>query len=232
MHHFLDPQFNVKQGTLSPEESEHATRVLRLKSGDKVSLCNGHGTTFEGRLQINGQDVSLEITDQNTLLEPKSPIILAIAPPKNPSRLEWLLEKATEIGVDRIVPITTMRGERPRIKLDRAERIIHAACKQSKRAFIPKVEAMMTFSDFLKEKFDFGFIAHCLDDGSKLSLREAWSSISVGSKAVLIGPEGDFHPEEVQAALNAGYQSIDLGPNRLRTETAALYAITLAAAFR
>ncbi|MEB0262147.1 MULTISPECIES: 16S rRNA (uracil(1498)-N(3))-methyltransferase [unclassified Mucilaginibacter] len=218
----IDP--TLSQYFLSEEESKHAVRVLRLNIGDAVTLIDGKGGLYKAEikdahpkrtiLQINS--VTAEFNKRNHYLH------IAIAPTKNLDRIEWFLEKATEIGIDEISLIICQRSERKEAKVERLDKIITSAIKQSIKAYHPILNAPVNLNQFLKQPF-YGqkFIAHC-DDGEKVEL--AQSIEKQNRYLILIGPEGDFSPSEVDAALQNGYKAITLGESRLRTETAALEA--------
>ncbi|GGH11414.1 16S rRNA (uracil(1498)-N(3))-methyltransferase [Mucilaginibacter phyllosphaerae] len=226
MQLFYTPDINpaLSQYFLSEEESKHAVRVLRLNAGDVVTLIDGKGGLYKAEikdahpkrtiLQINS--VTQEFNRRNHYLH------IAIAPTKNLDRVEWFLEKATEIGIDEISLIICQRSERKEAKVERLDKIITSAIKQSIKAYHPVLNAPVNLSQFLKQPFNGQkFIAHC-DDGEKTELAQ---SINKQSRyLILIGPEGDFTPAEVDAALQNGYKAITLGESRLRTETAALEA--------
>jgi 16S rRNA (uracil1498-N3)-methyltransferase len=218
----IDP--SLSQYFLSEEESKHAVRVLRLAVGDDVTLIDGKGGLYKAEikdahpkrtiLQINR--VTTEFNKRNHYLH------IAIAPTKNLDRVEWFLEKATEIGIDEISLIICQRSERKEAKAERLNKIITSAIKQSIKAYHPVLNAPVNLSQFLKQPFDGQkFIAHC-DDGEKVEL--AQSIEKQNRYLILIGPEGDFTPAEVDTALQNGYKAITLGESRLRTETAALEA--------
>jgi 16S rRNA (uracil1498-N3)-methyltransferase len=218
----IDP--SLSQYFLSEEESKHAVRVLRLAVGDDVTLIDGKGGLYKAEikdahpkrtiLQINR--VTTEFNKRNHYLH------IAIAPTKNLDRVEWFLEKATEIGIDEISLIICQRSERKEAKAERLNKIITSAIKQSIKAYHPVLNAPVNLSQFLKQPFNGQkFIAHC-DDGEKVEL--AQSIEKQNRYLILIGPEGDFTPAEVDTALQNGYKAITLGESRLRTETAALEA--------
>jgi len=226
MQLFYTPDINpsLPDYFLSEEESKHAVRVLRLQVGDEVTLIDGKGGLYKAEikdahpkrtiLQINS--VTTEFNKRNHYLH------IAIAPTKNLDRVEWFLEKATEIGIDEISLIICQRSERKEAKTERQDKIITSAIKQSIKAYHPVLNPAISLSQFLKQPFDGQkFIAHC-DEGEKVSL--AQSIIPGGRYLILIGPEGDFTPTEVDNALQNGYKAITLGESRLRTETAALEA--------
>ncbi|RYU89499.1 16S rRNA (uracil(1498)-N(3))-methyltransferase [Mucilaginibacter terrigena] len=218
----IDP--TLSQYFLSEEESKHAVRVLRLNVGDAVTLIDGKGGLYKAEikdahpkrtiLQINS--VTQQFNKRNHYLH------IAIAPTKNLDRVEWFLEKATEIGIDEITLIICQRSERKEAKAERLNKIITSAIKQSIKAYHPVLNAPVNLAQFIKQPFDGQkFIAHC-DEGEKASL--AQSILKQNRYLILIGPEGDFTPAEVDAALQSGYKAITLGESRLRTETAALEA--------
>lgn len=209
---------------LSEEESKHAIKVLRLNVGDEVQLVDGRGGFYTAQIKdahpkrtiLQIMSVIQQFNKRNHYLH------IAIAPTKNIERLEWFLEKATEIGIDEISLIICQRSERKEVKTDRLNKIITSAIKQSIKAYHPILNEPGPLAKLLSR--DFGgqkFIAHC-DVGDKVNLREI---ITPRSKyLILIGPEGDFTPKEIEEALNNGYKAITLGDSRLRTETAALEA--------
>jgi len=218
----IDP--SLSQYFLSEEESKHAVRVLRLAVGDEVTLIDGKGGLYKAEirdahpkrtiLQIN--KVTTEFNKRNHYLH------IAIAPTKNLDRVEWFLEKATEIGIDEISLIICQRSERKEAKAERLNKIITSAIKQSIKAYHPVLNSPVNLNQFLKQSFNGQkFIAHC-DSGEKVEL--AQSIEKQNRYLILIGPEGDFTPAEVDTALQNGYKAITLGESRLRTETAALEA--------
>jgi len=226
MHLFYTPniQSNHSQYFLSEEESKHCVRVLRLQNGDGVELIDGRGGFYEAEitdahpkrviLQIN--KVALEFGKRNHYLH------IAVAPTKNIERLEWFLEKATEIGIDEISLIICQRSERKEAKIERLDKILTSAIKQSLKAYHPVLNEAVSFHNFLSKSFDGQkFIAHCIP-GNKANLKDVIEP--KGRYLILIGPEGDFAPAEVDEALQQGYKAITLGESRLRTETAALEA--------
>lgn len=228
MHLFYTPLLNpgMEAFLLDEAESKHAVRVLRLGIGDRVHLVDGTGGFYDAEISdANPKRVVLKIVAvQESYNRRNHRLHIAIAPTKNMDRLEWFLEKATEIGIDEITPLICDRSERKEVKVERLEKVVVAAMKQSLKAYLPQINPPVRFSAFLKgltageEK---RFIAHC-DVGEKTFLS---ASVEAGdSVMILIGPEGDFSPDEIKAALNANFQAISLGASRLRTETAALVA--------
>lgn len=224
---------HIQGGTaiLDVEETRHMTKVLRLSTGAMVRVADGKGRHFSGQFYPDkGGRALVQIQETIENVEPIPPRIhLAVAPTKNIERIEWLLEKATEVGLASFTPLLCQRSERKIVKEERLERIVLAAMKQSGRAWLPTVNPLQKFSDFLQSQMlGNKFIAHCDDSVERISFKDQIS----GSEpvVVLIGPEGDFTPDEVRWVLEAGYQAVSLGDFRLRTETAALYACMVAAA--
>jgi|SRR6185503_13369361 len=209
---------------LSEEESKHCTRVLRLSAGDEVQLIDGRGGFYNARiLDAHPKRTLLRILSiQKEFRKRNHYLHLAVAPTKNIERIEWLLEKATEIGIDEVSFVVCQRSERRELKLDRLNKIVSAAVKQSLKAYHPILHEPVSLAIFLKRTFDGQkFIAHC-EDGDKTNLSAELDPH--GHYLVVIGPEGDFAPDEIGAALNNGFKAITLGDSRLRTETAALEA--------
>lgn len=224
MHIFYTPDLTGNSYTLDEPESKHCVRVLRLEQGDEIILVNGSGGMF-----------TAEITDPNpkrcTVNVLKSElnhgqrnysVHIAIAPTKNIERLEWFLEKATEIGIDRITPIICRFSERKEIKSDRLEKVMISAMKQSLKAYLPQLDLLTKFSDFISQPFaGQKFIAHC-DDQHRDLLKKMINPHQ--NYLILIGPEGDFSSDEIANALQAGFHPVSLGNSRLRTETAGVVA--------
>jgi 16S rRNA (uracil1498-N3)-methyltransferase len=229
MHIFFDRHITSLNETysLSEEESRHACRVLRLKTGSQLVILNGQGEKFIGEItDSTASRCPVKIIEYTKEPESGYDIHIAIAPTKNNDRIEWFLEKATEIGITEITLLLCHNNERKHINAERFEKILIAAMKQSKRLFLPKLNNLKRFSDFISE-YPNGLIAHC-EDGSKQTLNDCFQTQNT---PVLIGPEGDFSPEEINLALQNKYKTITLGENRLRTETAGLYACMQAKLF-
>lgn len=211
---------------LSAEEARHCVQVLRKKKGDEIFAVDGKGHFLHLRIRETGKK-DLVICDLLSAEENWHPLSydlhLLVAPTKNTDRMEWLVEKVTEIGVSRITPVICERSERRQLRLDRLEKLMRAAMKQSLKAHLPILDEPMAFRDCLGQKGDAGlrYIAHC-DSGEKVSLTDNYTPGT--SVKVWVGPEGDFSPEEVNLALQTGWQPLTLGSSRLRTETAALVA--------
>jgi len=227
MHRFFVPEIteSTEQYILSEEESKHACRVLRLGIGDKIAIINGKGNLFTCEIiEDHSKHCAVRVLSVITKKPDFQHIHIAIAPTKNIDRFEWFLEKATEIGVHEITPVIGDNSERKIIKNDRLEKILVSATKQSQRLYIPKLNPMISVKEFIAET-PFAFIAHCEEDNTKKDITE---DEMIDNFTILIGPEGDFSPQEIKLALEKGFKSKMLGKNRLRTETAGVYAVTLA----
>lgn len=218
---------------LPEEESAHCVRVLRHTAGDVLTVTDGRGMLYEARiLNPHPKHCELEIlSSEQQAKHHRGNIHIAIAPTKNIDRLEWALEKCTEIGADRFTPLLCRFSERKNLRQDRLEKVILSAAKQSLTAYLPQLDTLTDCSDFIRScSADYKFIAHCYKDGERVLLRDAINAIRSNSDienatfCVLIGPEGDFSPEEVQLALQNGFQPVLLGNARLRTETAGVVA--------
>lgn len=224
MHVFYTPDIAVTC-EMPEEEAAHCLRVLRLGVGDEVMLTDGKGCFYKAVISAaTGKRCQVKVTE-TIEQEPlwNGHLHLAMAPTKNMDRIEWLAEKATEIGFDELSFLNCRYSERKVIKTERVEKIVVSAVKQSLKARKPVVNEMMDFARFVKQNFaGQKFIAHC-NEGEKPLLKEI---LVPGEDAlVLIGPEGDFSPEEVKLAESLGFRSISLGKSRLRTETAALVSV-------
>jgi len=209
---------------LSTEESKHATKVLRKQEGDILNFTDGKGYFYKAEITV-AETRKCRLKVVSTEQKPKQHkyhLHIAIAPTKNMDRFEWFLEKATEIGIDEITPIICSRSERKVIKTERCNRILLSAMKQSLKFHLPKLNEAITLKDFLKQDFEGNkYIAHC-KEGDKIELREEEKSEKT---TILIGPEGDFSPSEIELALQNQFKAVSLGTSRLRTETAGLMAV-------
>ncbi|MBI1192383.1 MAG: RsmE family RNA methyltransferase [Bacteroidetes bacterium] len=212
---------------LPEAEARHCLTVLRHREGDVLHLVDGCGGRGEARLvQADKRQVRAVITAfERDAPDPAVAIHLAIAPVKNPARMEWFLEKATEIGVSCITPVWTQRGERRHGSSDRWQRVLVAAMKQSGRSWLPELREPIKFSDLMRSATEpCRLIAHC-GPGERRSVLQA---AQPGQPALLlVGPEGDFSPDEVALAESAGFVPVHLGASRLRTETAGVVAVHL-----
>jgi 16S rRNA (uracil1498-N3)-methyltransferase len=224
MHLFYTPDIQSELYTLSEEESKHAIRVLRMKIGDKMHLVNGAGTFYEVEIiDDSPKRCAVKVISQQNEFGKRTHFLhIAIAPTKSNDRTEWFIEKATEIGIDEISPILTERCERSVVKMARIENVVKAAMKQSLNAKTPRLNEARTLATFLKESSaQSRFIAHC-EAGEKILLPNA--ALQSQDILVCIGPEGDFSPREIAAAVDAGYTAVSLGESRLRAETAGVVA--------
>ncbi len=213
--------------TLGESEAHHCTQVLRHKLGDQVQLIDGKGGFYKAEIiEAGRKSCTLRILEQQQSYKKRTfRVHLAVAPPKNNARFEWLLEKLTEIGIDEISPLVCQRSERRRIREGRLAKILLAATKQSGRAYLPKLNDLQSFNDFILRGDDAQagkkFIAHCASDQLPLLLKKYQSGTDV---QLMIGPEGDFSKQEIASAEAAGFVAVSLGVHRLRTETAGLIA--------
>ena len=227
MQLFYNPEItkDTTQITFDKIESKHIVRVLRKKERDILHITNGFGFLFEAKITIaSDKKCMAEIIFVEEKPKPWPYYLhIAIAPTKNNDRIEWFLEKATEIGIDEITPIICSNSERRYIKLDRFEKIIQAAMKQSLKFTLPKINEPVKFTDFINQDFDGTIcIAHC-EDQQKNTLK---SVVNPSEKTtILIGPEGDFSSAEIKKSLDKKFIPISLGESRLRTETAGLVAV-------
>ncbi len=228
MQLFFDPDIREPQHILREEESKHAARVLRLAAGDTLHVVNGQGDLFICELlEAHQKHCALKVLEKKSGLgHLKQALHIAVAPTKSNDRFEWFLEKSTEIGISEITPIICEHSERKLVKQERMTRVIVAAMKQSLKAWIPKLNDQSKFKEFvtsaaIREFNGQKFIAHCEGD-KRIELHEALKKGE--ASLILIGPEGDFSPNEVELAQREGFSPITFGNNRLRTETAAIVA--------
>ncbi len=212
---------NLASGHVLPEEeSQHAVKVLRLQVGDEIVVVDGLGGFYKAKIiNPHPKHCGFEMIESQTEFGKRNyKLHIAIAPTKNIERLEWFIEKATEIGIDEITPIICRFSERKTVKVDRLEKIIISAAKQSVKAYFPKLNPLSTFDELLKRyPASQKFIAHCYDEDKRLLQTEIRKSSDI---LILIGPEGDFSKEEVEKAISLGFAPVSLGESRLRTETA------------
>ncbi len=208
---------------LDEDESRHCLKVLRLGRNDVIYITDGRGNLYEARITDTAlQKVTALIVQ--TIVKPEEKgfgLHIAIAPTKNSERFEWFLEKSSEIGIDEITPVFCTHSERNSIKPERLHKIIVSAVKQSLRTRLPRLNEAVALTDFLNApRPGMKFIASCLS-GREPEIQHVYTK---GHDAtVLIGPEGDFSEAEIEAAANAGFIPVSLGPDRLRTETAGIY---------
>ena len=226
MYLFYTPDIETSH-FLSEEESVHCVRVLRYDRGDEILLTDGRGTTYHARItNPHPRHCEFEILSQEKQDKTHNIYLhVAIAPTKNIERLEWMVEKCTEIGVDEITPLLCRFSERKNLRIDRLEKIVLSAAKQSLTPYLPKLNELTDFGTLMQE---YGgnedidkYIAHCYKDEK----RELKDALRKGRDVlILIGPEGDFSEQEVELAIKEGFVPVGLGRSRLRTETAGVVA--------
>ena len=219
------------QTELPADEASHATRVLRLKEGDELMLMDGEGSFFRAEVTMASNHHCLYNIIER-LPQPRQwegHIHMAIAPTKNTDRIEWMTDKVTEVGLDELSFLNCQFSERRNLKTDRISKIVVSAVKQSHKAYLPVVNELMPFKQFIADHpTGHRFIAHCYQEVERVNLFDELCCLPSSADAlVLIGPEGDFSIDEVRAALAVGFVSVDLGTSRLRTETAGLSAVMM-----
>jgi 16S rRNA (uracil1498-N3)-methyltransferase len=205
------------------EESKHIVKVLRKKGGDEIFITNGKGNLFHSEITLESEKKCEVKITKVVFFEPKNyHLHIAIAPTKMNDRYEWFLEKATEIGIDEITPIICEHSERKIYKIDRAEKIIQAAMKQSNQYYLPQINEPISYAEFLKKEITATkFIAHCEENEKNVFKNSVKPSQNI---LILIGPEGDFSTKEINSALKNNFIPVSLGNTRLRTETAGIVA--------
>lgn len=215
---------------LDQEESAHCVRVLRHRAGDEISVIDGRGTLYRCALEIadaKGAEARVLSAEPGFGAHPYH-LTMAVCPTKNIDRYEWFVEKATEIGVDVIAPVIGERSERKVLKTERLRRLVLSATKQSLKAAMPEVAEPVTVRDFIAAApaDALKLICYCFDDVERIPVTDVLRRQKENRIAILIGPEGDFSPEEAALARERGWIPVQLGPSRLRTETAAVTAVT------
>ena len=225
MQLFYNPHLNetLTSFVFDKEESKHIIKVLRKKESDILHVTNGLGFLFTTEITIaSDTKCTVKIVSFEKQEAPKFHLHLAVAPTKMNERYEWFLEKATEIGIQEITPIICEHSERKVIKIDRFQKILESAMKQSLHYYLPKLNEPISFNQFVKTQNSGQlFIAHC-EESDKKSLKNELKTN--GDVTILIGPEGDFSVKEIQQAIAANFIPVSLGTTRLRTETAAIVA--------
>lgn len=214
---------------LNEENSKHIIQVLRMQEGKQLKLTDGIGNIYLAEItDAHKKKCTVKILEKTKEESPANKVCIAISPVKNNSRLEWFLEKATEIGVTEIVLLMCERTEKQHLRMDRLKGILVSAMLQSQQAWLPILEEPKKYVTYIKSVQSTNkFIAHC-EEQNKLSLKRILSTIQpFNSSTILIGPEGDFTPQEITVALENNFMPVALGDTRLRTETAALVAATL-----
>ena len=220
MNIFYTPDMNGKFYTLEESESKHCVKVLRKSLGDRLILVDGVGGWYEAAItDPNPKRCAVEVIQEVKNFEKRSySLHLAVAPTKNIDRFEWMIEKATEIGVDEITPLLCEHSERKQVNNERLHKVMISAMKQSLKAYLPRLNNLTNFETFSSSSFDAKkFIAHC-EEGYKKHL---FTQIKTHEKVVvMVGPEGDFSTSEIKKAIDGGFGEVSLGKSRLRTETA------------
>ncbi len=224
MNLFYTPDIENHSAFMSEEESKHCIKVLRMQQGDAVFSADGNGHFYNGTI-INASPKRCEVRITEIIEEKKDKTVrihIAIGPTKNINRLEWFLEKTTEIGIDTITPVYSFHSERKVIKPERLEKILLSAMKQSLKATLPELKPEMKFKDFIRQQYQGEkYFAYCGEMEKKL----LQNSYCKGNDAIImIGPEGGYSPEEAALATENGFSPISLGSARLRTETAGIVA--------
>ncbi len=220
---FYVPDLQVDSTSLNTEESHHAVKVLRHQRGDQIQITNGQGRFFWAEItEAHPKHCGIRISKTETVPPRDYYIHMALSPTKSIDRTEWFVEKAVELGVDEISFLLCEHSERKHLKLERLERIAISAMKQSLQAYLPKLHELVKFQDFIQQSLpqDFKFIAYVNEQNP--ALKQIASPKA--SYCLLIGPEGDFSPSEIDLALNNHFKAVSLGSNRYRTETAGIIA--------
>lgn len=216
---------------LPAEEANHAIKVLRLKEGDELMLMDGKGSFYRAEVTlVSNHHCMYRIVER----QPQQPqwegrVHLAIAPTKMNDRIEWMAEKATEVGIDKLSFLNCQFSERRNLKTERIKKIVVAAVKQSHKAWMPVVNELEPFRQFIsRQSSGHRYIAHCYNEVPRVNLFDELCRLDASEDAlVLVGPEGDFSIDEVRYAVSQGFVSVDLGKSRLRTETAGLSAVMM-----
>ena len=227
MQLFYCPDLSPEEVTLSKEDSKHAVKVLRKQEGDTIHLIDGKGTAAKGEVVISDHKrCSIRIVErEENYQKRKYHLHVAIAPTKNTGRIDWFLEKATEIGIDEVSPILCEQSERKQVRTDRLDKIAVGAMKQSLKAYLPIVNEMISMKELVNQSTaDQKFIAHCNDNANDHLKDLCKPNHSI---IILIGPEGDFSQKEIDFAIENGFKPITLGESRLRTETAGIMATSI-----
>jgi len=204
-------------------DSRHLSKSLRKKSGDIIRVTNGEGLEIQGKIIRLGKNIKVNIINKVNHRKKNLSIHVAMSPLKNPSRFEWFVEKSTEIGISEITPIITRFSQKKKVNIDRLNKIVISSMKQSNQFYLPKVNPITSFNDFLKSNKDYKLIAHLKNSNS-------FNKKSIGSKekiVLMIGPEGGFSEEEILLARKEKIKEISFGKNRFRSETAGVFAISI-----
>lgn len=232
MQFFYCRRFEHETAILEKEEARHC-KVLRKQPGDALTLIDGKGGKYLGRLSgFSNEEARVNLESFELISRPARPVLrLCVSPTKQNERMEWMLEKAIEIGVDEIYFILSDHSEKFRINFDRLQRIAISAIKQSIQFYLPVLYGPVSFREL--EMKDVVLFAHCREDNSKQALSEALEKVNaMAAITMMIGPEGDFSKEEIDWLSEKHAIPVSLGPNRLRTETACIYSLALINALR
>ena len=204
-------------------DSKHLSKSLRKKMGDIIRITNGNGLEINGKIIRIGKNIKVNVINKKQHKKADISIHVAMSPLKNPSRFEWFVEKSTEIGISEITPIITKFSEKRKINIDRLNKIAISSMKQSNQFYLPKVNPITSFDDFLKLNKDYKLIAHLKNNNS-------FNKKSIANKdkiVIMIGPEGGFSEEEILNASKEKVEEISFGKNRLRSETAGVFAVSI-----
>lgn len=223
MHHFFSKQISNGRVLLTTEESHHAKRVLRLQIGDMVKVFDGEGSIYECRItELSKSEAVLAIISEYKAEFKRSELTLLVAPTKSIDRFEWFIEKATEIGIGKIVAILSENSERKVLKYERLEKVLVSAMKQSMNPYKPVLIKLTPFAEVLRKYSNSDrFISHCLAVEKDHLFDELNKNVA---SSILIGPEGDFSSNEIEMAIDAGWKPVTMGHQRFRTETAGVLA--------
>ncbi len=225
---FYIEELTTQNVVLNEETSKHIVQVLRMQNGEQLQLTDGKGNLFTCEITDNNRKRCAVAIKQTISHQPSATnISVAVSLLKNSSRFEWFLEKATEIGVNEIIPLLCERTEKTAFKHERMNSILVSAMLQSQQTYLPLLHEPTKFQQFITQQFDntSKFIAHCEDEGNKLHLNHYITKSS--NQLILIGPEGDFTKQEIESAFKNNFTPVSLGNTRLRTETAGIVAATL-----
>lgn len=223
MQVFIASENDLKSGFLNEIESKHCIKVLRKCVGDQITITDGFGNLISAKItDASVKRCGFEVIQSEKTEKTAPPLHIAIAPTKNIDRFEFFLEKCTEIGISEITPIICFHSERKTIKVERLNKIIVSACKQSKNFHFPIFNELSSLTEIINSGYKRKFIAHC-DNNEKIELK----TLKIKEPTlILIGPEGDFSKNEIELAMKNGFEPISLGKSRLRTETAGIVACT------
>lgn len=212
----------IPEVKINEEEQTHIVKVLRMRSGEEIFVTDGKGNLAKGNLHFEGKKVSLEVVEiKENLPNFSTQLHIAIAPTKNIDRIEFFLEKATEMGIAEITLLQTEKTERKNLNIDKLRKQSIAASKQSLRFHFPIINDLTKFSDFIKEVDSTNtFVAHCNENLERIALKDIEPQEKI---TFLIGPEGDFSDKEIQILAEKGVKAVSLGSQRLRTETAGVF---------